>query len=137
VLTIALGNHAWGLGLGGGAGMLWVGLELVAERLAEGTEREAIVLAGDQERSDAPSPAAGVALLFAREPAPHAALGRTVRLVTIERRRNRGAATPHAAAGACAMLAALEARPPGRFDYAVPAAHGDGVDDLTITWELG
>jgi len=133
VLSIALGNHAWGISLGGAPGMLWVGLELVSER----PEHELLLLAGDQEAGDRASPASGVALLFSREPAPYASLGRSIKLVAIERTRTAATVTPHAAAGARAMLAALRAQPAGRLAYRVPVKHGDGVDDITIVWEVG
>lgn len=134
VLSIALGNHAWGLGLGGAAGMFWVALELTRER----SEPEVIVFGGDQRCGHDGTDPEGVALLFSREPAPYAPLGRAVKLVGVERRRAGTApAIPNAAAGARAMLAVLRDRPPGTFAYSVPAAHGDGVDDLVVTWELG
>jgi hypothetical protein len=137
VLAIALANHAWGLSLGGAAGQLWVALELALERLRGGDEPEAILFAGDQDAGATRSPAAGAALLFAREAAPYAPLDRPVRLVGIERVRAPAAARPHAAAPAQGLLAALRQRPPGRFAYPVPAAHGDGVDAITVVWEVG
>lgn len=158
VLSIALGNHAWGLGLGGAPGMFWVGLELICER----SEPEVIVFGGDQASGYEGSAPEGVALLFTREPAPYVPLGRALRLVGVERVRSfSGAATvedesvaaaaapvhaapnpllaviPNAAAGARAMLALLRDQPPGRFDYLVPASHGDGVDQLIVRWDLG
>ncbi len=141
VLTMRLANHAWGMSLGGGAGMLWAALELVLERLSadaptEQGDREAIVLAGDQESSERASPAVGVAMLFARDRTPHVGLGRAVRLVTVARQRNPRSVTPHAAAGACELLAALQSRPAGRFEYAVPATHSDGIDDISLLWDL-
>ncbi|MBA3455287.1 MAG: hypothetical protein H0T42_19505 [Deltaproteobacteria bacterium] len=135
VLAIALGNHAWGLGLGGAPGMFWVALELTCER----SEPEVIVFGGDQGSGYDGTDPEGVALLFSREPAPHASLGRTVKLVGIERRRATGprAVIANAAAGARSMLAILGDQPPGELAYRVPAMHGDGIDDLVVTWELG
>ena len=137
VLSLGLKNHAYGMSLGGAAGMFWVGLELVGERLA--SEHEVVLCGGDQDAANQASAAAGFALLFAREPAPYAPLGLPVRLVGLE--RNRGApaghVVPHAATGARGLLAALHARGPGRFAYAVPAPHGDGLDAITAVWELG
>ena len=129
VLGIALANHAWALSLGGAAGMMWSALELVGER----DEREVIVLAGHQDGSGAPASALGVALLFDREPREGA---RPMRLVAIERASRPGVPVPHAAAGACALVAALRDAPAGRFVYDVPAAHGDGLDDIAVVWEL-
>ncbi len=132
VISIALGARGWALSLGGAAGMIWTALELVGER----DEREVLVLAGDQDASSAPASAIGVALLFSRE---RPASGRAIRLTSVERRRapTQSSPTPHAAAGARALLAALLAGPSGAFTYVVPAAHGDGVDDFAISWELG
>jgi hypothetical protein len=31
----------------------------------------------------------------------------------------------------------LRAAPSGRFAYAVPAADGDGLDDVVVHWEIG
>ena len=136
VLALGLGNHAYGLSLGGAPGMLWVGLELVGERLE--LEREVIVLGGDQEASERAGSPQAFALLFARERTAWGPRGRAVQLVAVERRRAATpvAPAPHAAAGARAMIAALDAQPPGRFSYVAPAAHGDGTDDVTIIWEL-
>jgi hypothetical protein len=132
VLAIALANHAWALSLGGAAGMMWSALELVGER----DEHEVLVVAGDQEGSAAPASAFGVALLFDREPREGE---RPMQLVAVERRAaaRPAVAVPHAAAGACALLAALRDAPAGRFVYDVPAAHGDGLDDIAVVWELG
>jgi hypothetical protein len=135
VVSIAFGNHAWGMSLGGAAGMLWAALELVRERLVE--QHEVIVIAGDQDLNDQPGPAAGVALLFAREAAPYAPRGRPAELVAIERRRKPAPCTPHAAAGALELLAALRASPAGRFVHVVSPAHGDGLDEIAAVWELG
>ena len=147
VLSIRIGARGWALGLGGAAGQLWAALELVLER----PEPEVLVVAGDQRATAA----TGVALLFAREPAGHvhrrdAALAGvepirdsavdtrrpTVRLLALERTRRAGRCEPHAADGAVALLAALEAQTAGRYFYRVPDAHGDGIDELAIAWEL-
>jgi hypothetical protein len=116
--------------------MFWVGLELIRER----GEPEVIVFAGDQRSGYDGADPEGVALLFSREPAPYAPLGRALRLLGLERSRSssrRPTVVANAAAGARAMLAVLRDQPPGRFTYAVPAAHGDGIDELVVTWELG
>ena len=81
VLSIALQNHGWSMGLGGG--MFFSALEIVLER----DEHEVIVLAGDQINGAIESPAAGVALLFSRERRPYVATGRPTRLDRIERQR--------------------------------------------------
>lgn len=137
VLSIALGDHAWGISLGGTPGMVWVGLELVGERIDE--HREMLVVAGDQTSAELAMSPCGIALLFARERTPYGPLGRAVRLVAVERRRSITPAVPvsFAAAGIPAMLAALGAQPPGRFAYVVPDDHGDGVDHISVVWELG
>lgn len=138
VLALGLGNHAYGMSLGGAAGMFWVGLELAVERLRDGGEHEVLVCGGDQATANQASPAAGFALLFAREPAPYAPRGRPVRLAGLERtRRPNHDVVPHAATPATALLAALHARPAGRFAYQVPATDTDGVDAITAVWELG
>lgn len=136
-VSIALGNRAWGMSLGGAPGMFWVGLELAAERLTD--DAEVVVFGGDQETSDRVSPAAGVALLFSREPVAEAGSGRAVRLVAVERRRAPvpSRPRPHATGGACDMLAQLQAQPSGRYTYTVPASDGDGIDGVAIHWDLG
>jgi len=144
-LAITLGNQAYGLGLGGGAGQGWVALEVAWERLAEEREAEALVMAGDQDAANPASPAntggLAVALLFARRPQPYPPLGRTVRLAAV----NRPSATqpvepearPHAAAGLAALLAALaDVSTTGRWVYRVPAEHGDGRDRPELAWEV-
>ena len=135
-LAITLGNQSYGLGLGGGAGQAWVALEVAWERLAAGRESEVLVVAGDQfgERGSA------VALLFARHPAPYPPLGKTVRLVAVNRElrsEREFAAEPHAAAGLAALLAALaDVTTTGRWIYQVPAGHGDGRDRPELIWEV-
>jgi hypothetical protein len=132
VLSIRLEARGYGMGLGGAPGMLWVALELARERL-ERDESEVIIVAGDQETGHRESPASAIALLLAREPAPYAALGRAVRIASIERTRAASPGEPiaHAAAGGQRFLAALAA---GR--YRVPAADGDGLDDIVVVTEV-
>ncbi len=132
VISIALGARGWAMSLGGTPGMLWTALELVGER----DEPEVLVLAGDQDASGKPTSAVGLALLFSRA---RPASGRAIRLISVERQRAepRGAASPHAAAGARALLAALQSEPAGAFRYVVPWVHGDGLDEIVIAWELG
>jgi len=147
-LAIHLGNRAYGLGLGGAPGQAWVALEVMLERSGGGEEEEVLVVAGDQDETG--EKGQGVALLFARRPAPSPlgngnGGGRPPRLLAVERRRldpeapPPEAPTPHAAAGLLALLAAL-GRPPApgpslRWD--VPPAHGDGRDHIRLCWELG
>jgi hypothetical protein len=135
-VSIALGNRAWGMSLGGAPGMFWVGLELAAERLAD--DAEVVVFGGDQELGDRASPALGIALLFAREPVAAGGSGRSIRLLAVERRRATGASPPrpHATSGGREMLAQLQVQPPGRYRYTVPAIDADGIDEITIEWEL-
>jgi hypothetical protein len=120
VLSLALGNRAYGLSLGGAAGMIWTALELVLER----DEDEVIVCAGDQDPGDAGGSPRGVALLFARS-------GSGPRLIGIERphRAESISPRPHAADGALAMLDAICDR------YLVPPEHGDGLGDIVVRWE--
>ena len=132
VLTMSLGNRAWGMSLGGAAGMMWTALELALER----DDNELIVLAGDQTSGFDPSPAAGVAMLFARERTPHVVTGRPTRLVAVERHGESRTPVPHAASGTMAMLAALRGAPIGQLAYVVPATDGTGLDDVTVRWEI-
>jgi hypothetical protein len=138
-LAITLGNQAYGLGLGGGAGQGWVALEVAWERLADGRETEALVVAGDQDAGGGNAGLA-VALLFARRPAPYPPLGRIVRLVAVNREpATEGGlkAEPHAAAGLAALLTALAGvATTGRWVYRVPAGHGDGRDRPELIWEV-
>jgi hypothetical protein len=137
VLSITLGNQAYGLGLGGGAGQGWVALEVARERLAEGRETEALVVAGDQDVAGGDTGMA-VALLFARRPEPYPPLGRPVRLAAVNRSpAAEPEAEPNAAAGLAALLAALAGiSGSGPWIYRVPAGHGDGRDDLELVWEV-
>lgn len=140
-LAISLRNQAYGLGLGGGAGQGWVALEVAWERIADGREEEVLVVAGDQD----PAGSAGlaVALLFARRPRPYPPLGREVRLAAVSRAPAAAAPVePHAATGLAGLLTALSelggagGAAPGRWDYRVPAEHGDGRDVPELTWEV-
>lgn len=136
-LAIMHGVRGYGLGLGGAAGQAWNGIEVVRERLLDGHEAEALLIAGDQERSDGGS-GLGIALLFAREPRPFPSLDRFVRLLAVERRRLARPAVvrPHAADGLAAFLAALEQHRGQGLAYPVPPEHGDGIDQVTVIMEL-
>ena len=135
-LAITLGNQAYGLGLGGGAGQGWVALEVAWERLADGRESEALVMAGDQNGESG----LAVALLFARDPALYPPLGKTVRLAAVKREsgtEREFEVEPHAAAGLAALLAALgKVSGAGQWTYRVPAGHGDGRDCPELVWEV-
>lgn len=140
-LAIALGNQAYGLGLGGGAGQGWVALEVAWERLAEGREAEVLVVAGDQDAGvNAGEAGLAVALLFAHRPAPYPPLGRKARLVAVNREpatEGEPEAEPHAAAGLAALLTALAGvATTGRWVYRAPAEHGDGRDRPELVWEV-
>lgn len=132
VLAIAIANHAWGRSLGGAAGMVWTALEMCGER----GEQEVVVLGGDQQTALQPSPGTAFAMLFAREKTPFVHSGRPARLLGVERTARRAEPSPHAAAPALAMLAALRDAPVGRFTYAVPPADGDGHDAIAVHWEV-
>jgi hypothetical protein len=130
-LAIALGNHAYGLGLGGGPGQAWAALEVAGERLADGRESEVLVMAGDQDVAGGDRGEA-VAMLFGDRPA---AAAKSWRLTALRRTPDaEGGAEPHAAAGLAALLAALAAAE-DRLTYRVPAAHGDGRDRVELEWE--
>jgi hypothetical protein len=130
-LAISLGNHAYGLGLGGGPGQAWVALEVAGERLADGRESEVLIVAGDQDVA-AGDTGEAVALLFADRPV----LGeKSWRLKEVRRTPDEAdGVEPHAAAGLSALLAALAAAK-DRLDYRVPAAHADGRDRVELEWE--
>ncbi|MEJ7599634.1 MAG: hypothetical protein WKG01_17135 [Kofleriaceae bacterium] len=133
VLSIRLEARGYGMGLGGAPGMLWSALELVLER----GDPEVIVVAGDQQTGHEDSAASAIALRFAREAAPPQPLGRTVRLVAVERTRAPSERiTPHAAAGGCAWLAAVAGYGPGHARYRVPAQDGDGLDAIELLVEV-
>jgi len=135
--AIAHNNRSYCLGLGGAAGQAWCGLEAVCERLAYGTEEEALLIAGDQDAAEDGAPALGVALLFSIRAKPYRPLGRTVRIKEISRSRERAArVSPHAAKGLAAFRAAIAERPAGVFSYAVPPEHTDGFSGVTVTLEI-
>ena len=134
-LAISLRNQAYGLGLGGGAGQGWVALEVAWERIADGREEEVLVVAGDQDAAGAAGLA--VALLFARRPRPYPPLGREVRLAAVSRAPAAAVPVePHAATGLAGLLTELGNATPGRWDYRVPAEHGDGRDRPELAWEV-
>jgi hypothetical protein len=138
-LAITLGNQAYGLGLGGAAGQGWAALEIAHERLGEGREEEALVVAGEQDA--ACGSGRGVALLFSRRAAVYPPLGKTARLAAVRRSPGEPSpAEPDAAAGLAALLAEIAAlaggAAPGRWVYPVPAAHGDGRDRLELVWDV-
>jgi hypothetical protein len=137
-LALALDNHAHCVGLGGAAGQAWCGLEVVLERLSTGREVEALLMAGDQEDAENESKGLGLALLFAAHPKPCSPLGRTVRLVGIERRRSASfaAVRPHAAEGLAAFLTAIVENRSGQLAYTVPPEHGDGMERVTLFVEV-
>ena len=137
-LAISLGNQAYGLGLGGGAGQAWVAFEVASERLAESRETEALVVAGDQDAGSESGLA--VALLFSRRAQLYPGLDKAVRLVTVNRPpapdREQGV-EPHAAAGLAALLTALAGvSATGRWVYQVPVEHSDGRDRPELVWEM-
>lgn len=146
--AIAYGNQAECLGLGGAAGQAWCGLEAVMEKLdaaetgeiaqvKEGAE-EALLMAGDQDRTDDSAVGIGVALLFSKHAQPYAPLGGTVRLIRIERRVQPYLSNirPHAAAGLCEFIAAIKKQKQGLLSYDVPVEQTDGVCSLNIVVEI-
>jgi len=137
-LAITLGNQAYGLGLGGGAGQAWVALEVACERLAEGREAEALVVAGDQDARGESGLA--VALLFSRRELPYPPLGRPARLAAIRRSPAAEAqpeVEPSSAAGLAGLLAALAGvSPTGQWVYQVPSEHSDGWERPELAWEM-
>jgi len=154
--AIAYGNQAECLGLGGAAGQAWCGLEAVMEKLgigetgetgeiaraeegAEEAAEEALLMAGDQDRTDESTAGIGVALLFSKHAQPYAPLGGTVRLLRIERRVQPPVANirPHAAAGLCAFVAAITKQKQGLLSYDVPVEHTDGVCSVRTVVEIG
>jgi hypothetical protein len=64
-----------------------------------------------------------------------------VEIIAIERKRRPTAlpVSPHAADGLRGLLGALARRGPrrGQFDYVVPPEHTDGIDEVTVTLEIG
>ncbi len=134
--AIAHRNQAYCLGLGGSAGQSWAALEIVQHRLAEHRDSEAFILGGDQELSPDTATGIGVALLFSSSPRLYR--GRYVRLARIrrEKRLHRKGVVPHAAAGLCAWLTAIDQHRDGSLAYAVPDQHSDGIDAVTIETEV-
>ena len=137
--AIGRGNHAYCLGLGGAAGQAWAGLEAVQERLAAGREAEALLMAGDQDSAEEGAAGCGVALLFSASPRPYTPRGLTVRLVGVarERRPHAAACVPHAAAGLCGLLSAIDGHAGGPLSYQVPPEHSDGVEAVRVLLEVG
>ncbi|OLC37826.1 MAG: hypothetical protein AUI89_08415 [Gemmatimonadetes bacterium 13_1_40CM_3_65_8] len=132
--AIAYGTDGYCLGVGGAPGQAWCGLEIICDRLADGREREALLMAGDQASVADATGSRGVALLFSARRRPYVALGRPVEFVAIEHRR-RPAPQPvaaHAAAGLCDLLGALALRGGGPIAYEVPAEQTDGIDQVTV-----
>jgi len=132
--AIAYRSDGYCLGVGGAPGQAWCGMEILLERLADGREREGLLMAGDQARITDGTGGRGVALLFSVQRRPYAALGRPVELISIEHKRR---PTPlpvaaHAAAGLCDLIAALAGHGAGDVAYEVPAEHTDGIDDVTV-----
>ena len=129
VLSIQLGAHGYGMGLGGAPGMLWSALELVLER----ADPAAIVVAGDQRSGHEDSAATAIALRFAarrhptRRSAARSAGGGRPHAAPAE-------VMPHAADGGRRWLAALAAHAPAR--YRVPTHDGDGLDAIEIVVEV-
>ena len=144
-LAIAYGNQAECLGLGGAAGQAWSGLEAVLEKLdvAEssdtGIAAEALIMAGDQNGTDEAPVGIGVALLFSKQPRPYVPLGRTVRLIRIERQTYSQHTTlkPHAAAGLYDFLATIKEQQPGLLCYDVPVDQTDGLCSVNVVVEIG
>ena len=137
--AIMHGNHAYCLGLGGAAGQAWAALEAVHERLGEGHETEALLMAGDQDCAEDWATGIGVALLFSASPRPFGNTGQAVRLISIERQRKLDGShvVPHAAAGLYGLLSAIAGHHSGtRFSYVVPTEHSDGVDEVTVRLEV-
>lgn len=134
--AIAHGNRSYCLGLGGAAGQAWCGLEAVLERLDEGAEEEALLMAGDQDAAEDGAPGLAVALLFSFRMRPCVPLGRFVRLLSISRNRERTShVVPHATNGLAAFLSALKDLN-GRTSYVVPPEHTDGLSRITINLEI-
>lgn len=135
-LAISLENHAYGLGLGGGAGQAWSALEVARECLVDGRASEVLVVAGDQEEPGG-EVALAVALLFRDRPAVSHDGGRTWCLKALRRdpEPHQGV-VPHAAAGLVALLDALADCAENHCTWRVPAAHGDGCDRVELAWEV-
>lgn len=129
-LALALGNQGYGLGLGSAPGQAWAALELLLER----DDAEGLVLAGDHAGPDRLDAGLGVALGFARD--ARELDGRRARLLAVEREPAPADVHPSASAGLARLLAALRDGPAGPWSYRVPAAEGDGLDAITLRWEL-
>jgi len=143
-LAIAYGNQAECLGLGGAAGQAWCGLEAVVEKLdgaateAEESAEEVLLMAGDQDRTDESAAGIGIALLFSKRAQPYARLGSSVRLIRIERRAQAQInIRPHASAGLCDFIAAIEGQKNGLLSYNVPVEQTDGLSSVNIVVEIG
>jgi len=135
--AITHGNRADCLGLGGAAGQAWSGLDAVLERIDAGAE-EVLLMAGDQDTTDDSACGLGLALLFSSRARPFAPLGRSVRLIRIDRRRkNPGSeVVPHAAGGLSALVSAVKKQKWGLLSYEVPAEDTDGVSAVTVVLEI-
>jgi hypothetical protein len=132
--AIAHRNNAYCLGLGGAAGQAWCGLETVYERLSAGEEKEALLMAGDQDAAEDGAAGLGVALLFSVQAKRYPPLERIVRLVSISRSTQRTShVVPHAASGLAAFLSVIDDR---CTSYVVPPEHTDGISGVTITLEI-
>lgn len=136
--ALAHGNQGWCLGVGGAAGQAWVALEAAWERVAEGHEDEALLLAGEVEANDE-ARGAGVALLLDARPAVWQPAGRAVRVERVTRTArvvpDGDGCRPHSTAGLEALLAALAAAgDTSRGVYAVPPEHGDGLDAVQVAF---
>jgi hypothetical protein len=134
--AIAHHNHAYCLGLGGAAGQAWCGVEAAYERLNAGLEKEALLMAGDQDAAEDRSPALGVALLFSTHAQPYTRLNRIVRLVSISRSPRIVDVVPHAARGLAALLSYIAQQRNGLWSYAVPPEHTDGFSTVNVTLEI-
>lgn len=137
--AINQGNHAYCLGLGGAVGQAWAGLEAVQERMAYGQETEALLMAGDQDCAQDWAAGLGIALLFSASPRPYSSRGQTARLLAVERERrpHADAPVPHASAGLCGLLSAIQEHAGGQLSYDVPLEHSDGVDAVRVLMEVG
>jgi hypothetical protein len=145
--AITYGNQAECLGLGGAAGQAWCALEATLERLdaaevnkTSGTvsAEEVLLMAGDQDAAEESAAGIGVAMLFSRNARAYAPLGRTVRMIRVERRVQPYDSTirPHAAAGLSALLAAINKQNQGLLSYDVPVEQTDGMGSVNIVVEI-
>ena len=134
--AIAHRNHAYCLGLGGAAGQAWCGLEAVHERLDDGLEEEALLMAGDQDAAEDGVPGLGVALLFTTGAKPFHPLAQIVRLISVSRSPARVDVVPHAANGLAALLSSIAEHRKGVMSYVVPPAQTDGFSNVTVTLEI-